>query len=136
MHRHLSWDIHNEKVSVSLYFHEIIENYKRLNNDCLFDLTSDPIEISSEKIIYFGLILNELLSNTIKHRRTHEQPVEIKVANQKTHYSFLYQDGSETKEEAVPSTGTELISSLIERIEGFDFIVNKNNGKIKFNFYA
>jgi len=137
LHRHLNFDIHNEKVLLSTYFEEVIEHYTEVNGDRLtVQLGIDKIKIQSERIIYMGLILNELLANSMKHTPKDQVSIQISVTHQQDKFCFSYSDGAIIPEFINGGTGIQLVKDLVERLEGFDFQLNHSQGQFQFTFYA
>jgi two-component sensor histidine kinase len=137
LHRHLHFDIHNEKVSVHTYFSEIIEHYRQINTlPMVIKLEVQEIEINSERIIYFGLILNELLSNSIEHSNSVKGEISIAIAKDGEAFQFRYADGSQLPEDIVESTGIQLVKELVARVEGIEFTMKKEVGRYQFTFHV
>jgi two-component sensor histidine kinase len=72
LHNHLYSDLRKPKVDIKEYFEEIVIFYHTIS-PASFEMKRqiDSIEINSERIVYFGLILNEILANTFKHESAH-----------------------------------------------------------------
>jgi two-component sensor histidine kinase len=136
LHKHLSLDVHNELVDISVYFSEILKLYGNLYNNFKVDTELDFIKISSETIIYYGLILNEMLLNTIEHNTSLEKNITIEVTKKNGKCTFSYCDNSNLETTSEHGIGTKLISQLITRVKGENFIIDKPTGLYKFNFYA
>lgn len=136
LHKHLSLDVHNELVDVSVYFNEILKLYKSFYDNFKVDKKFDYIKISSETIIYFGLILNEILLNTIEHNISLEKNITIEVTSKNGKCTFSYCDNSNLETDSEHGIGTKLISQLITRVKGEALIIDKSIGLYKFNFYA
>lgn len=137
LHKHLYLDVHNEKVALDTYFLDIIDSYQEITNSnfkIVKNLTSVPIQ--SERIVYFGLIFNELLSNTIEHSNSKDKIVEISVVQINDCYEFIYQDNSSFNSNLLAGTGTNLIEQLVKRIEGRNYKIESETGKYQFEFYV
>lgn len=137
LHKHLSSEVHNQQVNLSKYFKDVIHIYQNISNGKL-QVQEDiaHIEISSERIIYFGLILNEMLSNTIEHHFEHPE-AQIKIVKKgEAKCAFTYVDGQWANSDTQKGTGVKLIGELVKRIEGENFILNTDLGKYYFEFYV
>jgi two-component sensor histidine kinase len=133
LHRILNFEEHNQKVELRTYFGDIIEYYINLSgSEISFSTDFANVKIPSERIIYFGLILNELISNTIQHRSTKEDVV-IQVLKSEESNIFIYRDSSNF-EEFVKKNGITLIEDLISRFGGDDLSFNSKTGEYKFYF--
>lgn len=129
----LDFTKHNQKISLPVYFKEIISSYQSLNQGNLkFDIDIYNIELRSERIIYFGLILNEMLSNTINHRGKKDEIV-IKIIKIDNKNIFRYADqsnfGTYTK-----NNGISLIEGLVGRFGGENLTLNSQTGEYQFHF--
>lgn len=137
LHKHLYMDVHNERVNLSTYFGEILNLYEELSStDFAVEMSITKCEIKSERIVYFGLIFNEIISNTIEHNRAENKEVIIKVSNYHKHFLFDYQDHSPRPEGAKEGTGTILIRQLVQRVGGSNFSLDPVTGRYQFEFDA
>ncbi len=135
LHRVLNFEEHNQKVELKKYFNEIIEYFQDLSKEkvkFISDFTN--LEIKSERIIYFGLVLNEMISNTLKHRCTKED-IFIQVQKTENSFEFTYKDCSEFPLNYDKHSGINLIEDLIVRFGGVDLKFNSRIGEYKFYFY-
>lgn len=136
LHKYLTADVHNELVAMDAYFDEIIALYREMLQKVPV-ITSEvvPVKIRSERIVYFGLILNEMIANTIAHANTHNGEIKIHVEALPQGYRFSYRDSSPHLNTAAKGTGSTLIIQLIERIEGSAYIFDEGSGHYQFMFY-
>ncbi|GAB5522277.1 MAG: hypothetical protein Roseis2KO_01490 [Roseivirga sp.] len=137
LHKHLYSDVHNEKVNLSTYFKDIIALYLQLSPDNLEVFEHfDPIDIPSERLVYFGLIFNEMLSNTVEHNKHEVKQVHISTVREDGRFRFEYRDDSEHGANRLAGTGSMLIRQLINRIDGQSFQFNPEIGQYQFYFDA
>ncbi len=135
LHKHLYMDVHNEQVELKGYFASIIELYQSILAQTFhIELDIDHVEIRSERIVYFGLIFNEMLTNTIEHRDSKENKLLVSVKLAGDYYHFSYQDDSAFDENGEAGTGTVLIQQLVNRVKGTNFQVQRDLGKYEFDF--
>ncbi len=135
LHKLLNFQEHNEAVEFNSFFKKIIDSYTEINNSNLEVKTNiDFLELPSERMIYFGLILNELLSNTIEHRKK-DNPVIVAIKKQENSvlWCFSYQDDSSFGEFEM-SNGINLIEGLVKRLDGVDYFKDTKVGLYKFCF--
>jgi len=137
LHRLLNFESHNEKVNTRIYLDEIIDHYQKMH-DYNFNIEKhfDNIEMESERLIYFGLMLNELISNTIEHREESQKSINVSVTKQVKTCMFEYEDGACYPEKLKYGKGIQLIEGLIDRLGCFNYEFNPENGNYKFEFYA
>ncbi|WP_165851414.1 sensor histidine kinase [Brumimicrobium aurantiacum] len=134
LHKLLDFKEHNQKVDLRTYFNEILNYFENFTKKKLkFSTNFSDIKIKSEKIIYFGLVLNEIISNTIQHRGV-EGKIEIAVVKEDELYVFTYRDYSSFGK-FEKNNGIILIEDLIKRFEGFNYSFNGEIGEYKFYFY-
>lgn len=137
LHQHLSVDAHNELVRLDVYFAGIVELYGNISSAIpTINCTVAPVGIRSERIVYFGLILNEMLANTIEHRTGESGTIMIAVKETGQHYLFDYRDGSFHDPAAAKGTGSTLIRQLIQRVGGSGFRFEPADGHYQFQFYG
>jgi two-component sensor histidine kinase len=135
LHKHLYIDVHNEHVSIGIYFEEIIRLYSIMNPNSLHIIKNIyPVKINSERIVYFGLILNELLANTIEHNLSEIKIVSISIKLMPNHFIFEYNDNSPHEESLVEGKGSILLNQLIKRVKGVNYHLDKKAGNHKFEF--
>lgn len=136
LHKHLTVDAHNEQVPMDVYFSEIIAYYQNMV-PVITQITASiaPVKIKSERIVYFGLILNEMIANTIAHGNSISGQIQFSVKSVAKGYCFEYTDGSVHAQKAAKGTGSALIRQLAHRVGGTDFIFNPSNGQYRFTFY-
>lgn len=137
LHKHLYLDVHNELVDLNTYFKEILRLYEELSNDQFeIETTIKNVKIESERIVYFGLIFNEMLTNTIEHNNATEKKIKVEVKDLNGRFCFIYTDGSCFKVDNQKGTGLMLIEQLVKRVEGSRFQVDGSIGKYQFEFYV
>jgi two-component sensor histidine kinase len=136
LHKYLSFDIHNQEVDLIQYLQEIVTLYAEVEPKNFEVKTSlKSLKIPSERIVYFGLIFNEMLSNTIEH--SFEKTTKITLGiNQCSDnlFSFTYTDGSCWDKSNNKGLGITLITGLVKRINGQSFKLNSDNGTYYFKF--
>ncbi|MGB0391242.1 MAG: histidine kinase dimerization/phosphoacceptor domain -containing protein [Salibacteraceae bacterium] len=138
LHKHLYLETHNENLNLEFYFTEILDLYKRLSKEHI-EVNSEifkEIEIPSERLVYFGLVFNEMIANTIEHHSNDQISVDINVQPKNNHYLFYYSDGSKFDDQKSSGTGSLLIEELINRVEGFNVKKDNTKGVYQFEFYG
>ncbi|PCI98694.1 MAG: hypothetical protein COB15_05585 [Flavobacteriales bacterium] len=135
LHKHLSLDIHNPYVDLVVYLKEIVSLYKEFSSQN-FEVKSDlkAIDIQSERIVYFGLLFNEMLSNTIEHSLSKDTKMEVHLQQEKDGFSFSYKDGAAWNNDKDAGLGSSLIPELVERVEGENYSLDSTQGLYYFEF--
>ena len=135
LHKHLYADVHNEFVSMNTYFSEIVKLYNViLSSDFEVVIDIDDVKLRSERIIYFGLIFNEMLSNTIEHNTSDDKVISIQVKPVSEGFKYYYCDGSAHEKDVKKGTGLELIGELVSRVKGSKYSFDPKSGAYSFIF--
>lgn len=134
LHKHLYVDTHNEYVALNFYFNELVDQYRQMEITHTIEVQIEDIEIRSERIVYFGLILNEMLSNSIEHSNNAEKPISIKVISSGNGWLFEYCDNSKHETTTRSGTGLQLIQGLVRRVGGKEYLLDRENGRYQFRF--
>lgn len=135
LHKELYLDIHNERVDIDSYFSAILElNQKIASSNLQIKKRIAPVSIKSERIVYFGLIFNEMLSNTFEHNTATTGTITISIQKVDDLFQFTYQDNASFNQENQYGTGIKLIKQLVGRVGGTDFRLHSETGKYTFNF--
>ena len=100
----------------------LIESYS-LNKTIELDIQSESIKVDNDHIVPISLILNEMISNSIKHGFTDSEKGKISISifslNDEDKYRLIYSDsGSWIRSDKTNSFGTELIQSLVDQLNG------------------
>jgi len=136
LHKHLHLDVHNDFVNLGIYVQEIVRLYKDISlENCSLKESIHKVKLRSERIVYFGLLFNEMLSNTIEHNRNTKLKISLNVEPLETGYVFVYEDGSTRDGNSIKGTGSALIEQLIKRVEGGNYQFDPATGRYQFDFY-
>ena len=134
LHKILDFREHNEKVNLKKYFDEIITYFVNFSkNEIAFVTDFSNPKVQSERIVYLGLILNEMISNTLKHRKSNDDII-IRVLKSENINIFIYRDNSDFKE-FTKHSGINLIEDLIVRFGGTNLTFDSKYGEYKFYFH-
>ena len=87
-----------------------------------------------ERIVYFGLLFNEMLSNTIEHSLDKDTKMIVSLNQTETGYSFSYKDGAAWNNDEDAGLGASLIPELVERVEGENYSLDSTQGLYYFEF--
>lgn len=137
LHKHLHTDIHNPLINVVLYFEEIFKIYSEISITPIeISKQLESISIKSERLVYFGLILNELLANSLEHNSSTLLKINVEIRKLEKEYLFIYSDHSLHEEICTLGIGSSLIPQLINRVGGSNFDLEKSTGKYQFSFNA
>ncbi len=89
-----------------------------------------PLLLTIEKMIQFGMLLNELMTNSIKYAFPNQKgQISILLIKKENGYLFVYEDnGIGIKEKKIPQGfGSSLIEMTIEQLDG-ELLIESGNG--------
>lgn len=130
MHKGLYQDDYYNKVDISEYIKELVNNHKLFSTDnsqaIEFKLELEKIIVNIDNSVPIGLIISELISNSFKHAFSEKivNPfIEIKVFLENNLVKIVFGDNGDGlpenfKIEATETLGFEVITSLVEQING------------------
>jgi two-component sensor histidine kinase len=106
-----------------------------------FSVESSPISLAIEMAIPVGLIINELVTNCIKHAFPHDGEGSISITFQKIGSEYILEikdDGIGIPDNLIiqnsPNMGMELVNALIDQIDGKLEVKNLNGTIITIKF--
>ncbi|MBP9196697.1 MAG: sensor histidine kinase, partial [Saprospiraceae bacterium] len=116
-----------EKINIDGYIKEMVLNYQELQNEELqfeTDIKPENIALNIETVLPIGIILTELISNSLKHARIKDQllmiKIQLKVSNNK--YIMTYKDNGPGYNELLPdkkqtAMGFSIIQNMIRQLQ-------------------
>ena len=119
-------------VKLQDYCRDIIESCK--TDNIKINYRVDNVNLISRYATSFGLILNELITNSTKHafKNTENPSIDIDIKFLNDEIILSYKDnGNGIPKDFKEGLGTIVINSLIEQIEG-DVVTKNDKG---YNFY-
>jgi two-component sensor histidine kinase len=146
MHKGLYLDEHYNKVNIETYIKELIDQQKLFsiveNNEILFQMNIQPILLNIDNAVPIGLILSELISNSVKHgfnSHINAPTVEITAAQKEDHIYVNFKDNGiglpdDFVIEDSESLGFEIITALTEQISGEIIVSSKKPLEIQLKF--
>jgi two-component sensor histidine kinase len=125
------------ELDMKEYIHDLVDELLDSHGNTLDTETvvkCTDISLDLAKAVPFGLILNELITNSFKYARTPDKKlrIEIHVVKVNNDVSLLYRDNGPGMKEVAPkknALGVELIKSLSEQVDGV-FGFEKNAGLV------
>jgi two-component sensor histidine kinase len=132
-----------KNVDISSYTNELINFIKHSlsNRDKIIKIhiTVENINIDMERAMPFGLLLNELITNSYKHAFNDKETgnIWLSLNEEGNHYTLKYEDdgpGFETiKKTHTKTLGLNLIESFCMQLNG-NFSYKTSNNRIVFEF--
>jgi PAS domain S-box-containing protein len=118
----------------------LLKAYSISPSEVTINIKIDEIHIGIDTAIPCGLIINELISNSLKHAfRIHQQGIiDIEFSRQEEKISLNYGDNgigltNDTDINTGDTLGMQLINTLVKQLDGCIKINNSNQG-LKYNF--
>lgn len=132
-------------LSIRQYFSDLIDDiqdsYMDNPTSVTFHTNIEEIVLDIETIIPLGLIINELITNSLKHAFKDRQAGSISIDIYKLNGDILLKysdDGIGFPFDSLPETseslGVEIIKSFAEKLDADISINNKNGASIQFKF--
>ncbi|MBC7885267.1 MAG: sensor histidine kinase [Saprospiraceae bacterium] len=116
-----------EKINIDGYIKEMVLNYQELQTeDLLFgiDIKPEEIALNIETVLPIGIILTELISNSLKYARIKDKmlriKIQLKLSNNK--YILTYRDNGPGYNELLPdkkqtAMGFSIIQNMIRQLQ-------------------
>lgn len=140
IHRKLYQSGELSEIEFQKYMHSLIEDIKNLHShdgDIHFEFDSDLTEIDLNSIVPLGLIINELITNSIKHafNQSNKRTVSIRFhLNEHEKVLLHYTDSGQWKNETKAGFGIELLELLTEQLDG-ELVRSDSTFRIEFPLY-
>jgi len=136
IHERLYLENDISKITLEEYVYELVKELSTsysTNHKVKFDLAIEPLQISIDTAIPLGLILNELITNALKHAfKTKDGVLTIKSNCSDKTMKLKISDsgiGFDFKNYKGPTFGLELIDILVSQING-TLEYSNNNGSV------
>lgn len=121
------------RVDLSSYLKNILGNFQQSNRTINFKTTFEEITINSTIAVPIGLIINEIINNSIKYAQNENLEINLESKKQETGFSITIKDngkGFDLEKEKNNSYGLSLIYDLSEQIDAeIDFKSDKSGTK-------
>lgn len=118
-------------IKAKEYFISLIEGLKNISEDKNVSITYDiKTNLNSNDAVYCGLIINELISNSLKYAFESKGNINISLEKNDELYTLKVEDDGKgyNEGERSDSLGLLLINTLVEnQLEG-SILINTNNG--------
>lgn len=110
-------------ISLKTYLEELIQYILGVGNlasETTVNIHSDNIHLDLETIIPIGLMINELISNSIKHAKHPSQPLQITIEIKQTGstLNMSYKDNGKAFKLSQPKFGSMVIQAMTQQLRG------------------
>ena len=140
IHRKLYQSGELSEIEFQKYMQTLIEDIKELHGDdegVSIDFASNLTEIDLNSIVPLGLIINELITNSIKHAFKIGEKRLITIRFELDYHKKVlldYSDSGAWKNDEKTGFGTELLELLTEQLDG-KLQRNESNFRIEFPLF-
>lgn len=143
LHRKLNVDDHVNEVNLITYVTELSElvkvSYDNHKKDIRLHVRCYIETISIEKALPIGLIITELISNSMKHAFNKQQSgaINLEITNEGTIYKLAYSDngcGFDFHQVNEKGLGQEIIKGLIDQLNGVIESKKENGFQLMIHF--
>lgn len=112
-----------KEINSKEYISELVSNIQKTDLEFLkveMNLDFEPLRMTIDEIIPIGLLVNELLSNSMKHAFTKVENPKIRISMKKNDkgVALIIGDNGVGDKSSEDGLGKELISSFVEQIDG------------------
>lgn len=139
IHQKLYTEKELSKIDLKSYINELVHEiitYSNNQKEININIETNVKGIDLISVVPLGLLINELVSNSLKHAFTEVKgnQIHIKIDNLENEYAFEYSDNGSWKEnyEATSNFGIELIGILTEQLNGTKTLDTTNGTKYHF----
>lgn len=129
------------EIVLENHFSKLIENlikvYNKENKDIQYSVVSEIAKLNLKKVVPLALILNELVTNSLKYAFINSNEGKIKLVIQKKNNEFImtYSDNGTWIDQTPESgNGTKLIDVFFKQLYGICEINKENGTKYTFTF--
>lgn len=143
LHRKLNVEDSVNDVDLKRYITELSElvkdSYENAKKKISLEITCEIETISIEKALPIGLIITELISNSMKHafKRKNSGIIKIEISKNQTEAKLYYSDngsGFDFNKENDKGLGQEIIKGLIDQLDGSTTSKNQNGFELTIRF--
>lgn len=143
IHEQLYQNEEYENINAYSYINNILSLHSQISNQNqshFFTVAVDKnLILNIDTMMPIGIIVNELITNSIKHANTQSNPLKINISINKlksNNYQFEYSDNGVINNENKTNTGLGkiLISSMVKQLNSTYEIITDNGYRISFEF--
>ena len=126
IHEHLYRSNNLANIDMQSYVQELVDSifdsFGAVDSNITYQLEAQPTELDIDKAIPLGLIINELVSNSLKHAFENQPQgqIQIKLKNQANQVDIRIQDNGKgfLSTENPNSLGLQLVRILVRQLKG------------------
>lgn len=127
------------QIDFGMYVHKLAQHlvYACANVPVKMNIKTNELKLSLETMTHLGLVLQELLSNSLKYAFTNKGEINIELRKEDKKYILNYSDSGTVKVDEVSSTGLglELIELKVRQLSGIVSLKHDYGFKYHIEFY-
>jgi len=127
------------EIDFGLYVHKLAEHlvYACTNYPIKMNIETHEIKLSLETMTHLGLVLQELISNSLKYAFTGKGGINIELCKEAKKYVLNYSDSGTISTDKVSSSGLglELIELKVRQLDGTVSLEHSNGFVYTIEFY-
>lgn len=139
VHNKLYQDSSINEVNLSSYVKELCDNQISFNPDIVMNLDVEDLKLELDTLIPLGLIINELITNSLKHafQKTEYPEINITIKQIDRILKFTYMDNGIflVNKKDSKSLGVSLIEDLVYQLKAESTIDTSNGYIFSLNFH-
>lgn len=129
LHRQLYKKNHKHEIEISNYLNEIKNNFSEIleEKNIVASFTIDTLKVNIDHGMYIGLLVTELLINSLKHAfiNQNQGKINLHIQTKNNGYTFDFKDDGKTKNHKI--TKPVLIDKMCKQLK-VDYSINTENG--------
>ncbi len=127
LHNQLSSKDMPASINMKLYINELLDTYISVDKNLQVSSELDALTIDSDSALALGLIINELITNSIKHATSETKIMHVSLKKQDDELRLIVKDNNvevqlskvEDRDTSEASFfGTELVKGLVKQLKG------------------
>ena len=129
------------EVQLNAYCNKVIASMLKLSKNIVINKYFESLSVTADKAATIGMILVELLSNTIKYAFPESKPgiINIELKQTDSHIVLIVQDNGIGFQkgydiEKVNSTGLQIVNLMVSQLEGNIKFISDNGLKVNIEF--
>lgn len=139
MHQMLYHNDNLQQINMDEYIYALSSDLENLSKkDVIFKIENRQIYLPFKEAGYIGLILNELITNSIKYTELSNIVISIEMSRNRNRYTLIYKDNGlcyDLFKAGSSSIGLKLVRTLVEdQLEGSISVKVENGCKHKIEF--
>ena len=126
--------IEDYNIDFKLHIENIIESIFScfdMDEKATYNISIEPIKLPIQKYLSISLLINEMITNSIKHAKTDKQPLEfnlfIKEKDELIELEYLDNGVVRSDELSKKGLGLQIIGLLVKQLKATLTYLNQNN---------